>query len=104
MMRVSICALAGAMLVGAGCSSENFPASPVPAHLTDREAASLGGRYLIERGTPPTRVTAIEPTDKGYLFHYQSYFDAPSGPPKQVRLLNINNDGTIREIWFPHEE
>ena len=103
-MHKSLPALAGVVLFAAGCSSQPFPASPVPARLTDREAANLGDRYLAERAVPPTRVTAIEPTETGYLFHYESDFDAPSGPPKQVRLLNINNDGSIREVWFPHEE
>ena len=103
-MRVTLGAVAVAALLAAGCSSQTYPASPVPTHLTDREASFLGERYLIERGVPPTRLTAIEPTNTGYLFHYESFFDAPSGPPKQGRLLHINNDGTVREIWFPHEE
>ncbi|HYO10802.1 MAG TPA: hypothetical protein VER17_17695 [Tepidisphaeraceae bacterium] len=83
----------------AGCS-HGYPRSPVPAQLTEREAAYLGERYLDERGVPARLVTHFEPTQTGHLFHYATLFDPPATPPKQVRLLNIHDDGTVREVWF----
>jgi hypothetical protein len=100
-MRLALSCLATlAVCTLVGCNAQHFPASPVPAVLTDREAVSLADRYLADREIATSVVTNIEPQDWGYLVGYHSTFDPNLRPPKLSRLVAVKNDGDVREWTF----
>jgi hypothetical protein len=101
MKRASI-ALAAMIGIGSivGCQRQPLPASPIPAVLTDREAAILAEQYLIDTGDSPRILTRVEPTGEGHLVHYQSTFDTKLHPPREARLVVVHHDGAVRELRF----
>ncbi len=101
MRRVLIHAavLAALPLVGLACAKKTFPASPVPAPLTELEAAELAEARLGDR-LEGSMLTTIEPTRKGYLLGYVSEFAPGAEPPKQSTLVAVEHDGSVREYDF----
>jgi hypothetical protein len=93
------------LCVAAGCNSKMYPASPVPAVLSDREAVRLADLHLDQLDqhageSRPRDVVSIEPTDDGHLVAYHSYFDETMRPPKESRLVLVKHTGDARELTF----
>jgi hypothetical protein len=90
--------------IAASCASKetSLPASPVPAVLTDLEAAAVADAYLAT--TSPQvglrDVSSIEPTGDGYRVAFTTYFDAHPVAPKHSHLVSVKHAGTVREITF----
>jgi hypothetical protein len=76
----------------------SLPQSPISAALTETQAETLARNYLVERGDANVRVDSIRPDKTGYLVAYQTNFDATATPPKSWRLIDVNNDGAVREL------
>ncbi|HEV2296124.1 MAG TPA: hypothetical protein VGR35_19930 [Tepidisphaeraceae bacterium] len=103
-MRVSIPCAAAAALLGSsllvGCASR-LPDSPVPAPLSDLQAIELADAYLDERQTEDERfVNNVEPTGDGNIVSFRSGFDPTARPPAVTRLIEVEHDGSVREIRF----
>jgi hypothetical protein len=96
-------ALFASATLSVGCSSSHdYPASPVNAVLTDREAVRLAELHLndIDPQANPRDVVAMEPTCTGYVVSFNTYFDETHVPPKQSRVVMVENDGDVREVRF----
>ena len=96
--------LALALIPLAAACSGKYPASPVPAALTDVEAARLADVYQTQHKSPPLVLVTAEPQPDGYLMSYQSLFDPVGSPPKQARMFIVRNDGAVREITFKKDQ
>ena len=93
-------ALLGSTLLVAGCASK-FPASPVAAPLTDRQAISLAGDYLDGHGVDEPRfVNYVEGTGDGNLVSVRTGFDAGANPPVANHLVLVKHTGSVRAIRF----
>ncbi len=85
-------------LAGVSCSSESkpFPQQPVPAALTDTQAATLAQGYLRLNGVPTTGVfTGQERLPDGWWLYYQTAFDAAARPPSLCYLIRVRDNGTV---------
>ena len=71
----------------------------MPAQLTDRQAAVLAGGYLDSKavGWPRTPV-AESKQPRGWWLRYQGPFDPTAKPPQASYLVEVDNDGGVREI------
>ena len=93
-------AIIGSLLLG-GCAKDKYPASPVPAILSDVEAAKLADAYLAEdEGFITRQPASMEATGDGYLVEYRTAFAADEEPPRQSRLVMVEHTGEVREIVF----
>ena len=90
--------LAGAALVLPLSACAKLPRSPVPAALTDLQAESLARTYLSDHGVDEVLLHSIRPDKTGYLVAYQTALEESSTPPKSWRLMDVNNDGAVREL------
>src|SRR5205814_9327696 len=101
-------AAAAALLpLAASCASSSYPASPVPAVLSDTQAAEIADEYLDTRPDRDMRayhVRSMLPMQRGYLITFVSEFDEGAKPPKASRMVLVHNDGTARELVFRHGE
>jgi hypothetical protein len=95
--RLLIAALAP---LAASCASEKYPASPVPAAMSDLEAARLADIKLAQRDMAPRVLHSAEQTRDGWLLAYQSPFNTAMTPPTEWRLVEVKNTGEVREITF----
>ena len=91
--------LALAFIPIAACSAK-YPASPVPAPLTDFDAARLAEVYQTQHKSPPMVLITAEPQPDGYLMSYRTLFDPVGSPPKQARMFIVRNNGKVREVMF----
>ena len=105
MLRFTSLAVVGLIALAMGCSSSGpqFPASPVPAPLSDLEAARLGNSYLHEQNVHHAMLHSALRDCDGYLLAYTTVFDADGKPPKESHLLIVKNDGSVRELRFAKE-
>jgi hypothetical protein len=87
-------------MVACSCASHHYPASPVPAALSDREAMQAAETVLADRGTAPGIFTDAIRTEDGWLVSYKTDFDPSRTPPKEVHLVAVNTNGTAREYTF----
>ena len=88
-------------LVGASCStkSEPLPQQPVPAALSDAQAATLARQYLDQNDVASRGViTAEERQPSGWWVYYQSPFNVSSRPPTLSYLIKVNDDGTVDQL------
>jgi hypothetical protein len=88
----------------AGCSSQSYPASPVPARLSDRDAVFFARNYLAQKNAPPATLVGIQPAEQGTLLEYQTLFQPNATPPREWRLLNVNHTGAVREVTFDSKD
>ncbi|MEA2709504.1 MAG: hypothetical protein QOF78_2105 [Phycisphaerales bacterium] len=97
----SLFVLSSAVLVGCG-GGHDFPASPVSAILTDREAARLAELHLndIAPDASPRDIVSLETTGKGHVIGFETMFDEAKNPPKQSRLVVVKHNGDVREVTF----
>jgi hypothetical protein len=93
--RAAAAALVGSALLVGCASKETYPASPVPAILTDMQAAAIAGP-----GPIGSQLASAEPTGDGQLLEYRSAFDPAARPPRASRLVHVRHDGEVREITF----
>ena len=88
-------------LAGVSCSSESqpFPAQPVPAALTDRQAVTLAQEYLKQNAVPTTGlIIGEERQPNGWWLYYQTAFDASARPPSLCYLIRVHDDGTVDQL------
>ena len=88
-------------LSGLSCSSESqpFPSQPIPAALTDRQAAVLAHDYLREHAVPTTGLIAAEERESdGWRLYYETAFDASARPPSLAYVLRVRDDGTVDQV------
>jgi len=88
-------------LTGASCSSkhESFPAQPVAGELTVEQANVLAQLYLDQHAvTLPRAVTGEQQQPDGWWIYYQTAFDATARPPTKAYLVQVHNDGTVRQL------
>lgn len=90
--------VAGAAFVLPLSACMSLPRSPVPAALTDTEAEVLARNYMTARGVTDIHVDSIRPDKTGYLVAYKSTFASSAQPPKVWRLVDVDNDGAVREL------
>ena len=87
--------------VGASCSSksESLPQQPVPAALSDVQAATLARQYLEQNAVAwPGMITNEERQPSGWWVYYQTPFNASSRPPTLSYLIKVNDDGTVDQL------
>ena len=88
-------------LAAAACSHNTMEDRgwPVPAQLSDRQAAVLASNYLDGKvvGSPRTLVSE-EKQHEGWWLRYNGPFSSASKPPQGSYLVDVNNDGTVREV------
>lgn len=103
--RLATLAIAtAASFIAAGCSSSSrMPASPVPAALTDIEAARLGGTYLAEQNDRNQMLHSALRQCDGYLLAYTTVLDPNGKPPKESHLVIVQDNGAIRELHLNEE-
>jgi len=98
-MRLSLPRAALAALVlpfaAASCSSDRYPASPVPAAQSDLQAMRMSQLALAEHGTPPGTFTDATRTGEGHFIGYKTDLDPTRQPPREYHLIVVNNDGTM---------
>ena len=99
-MRLSIPRAAFAALVlplaAASCSSaDHYPASPVPAAMTEIQAMRLAQPVLADRGAPPGIFTDVIRTGDGFLVGYKTDFEPSRQPPREYHLVVVRNNGTV---------
>src|SRR5205823_1217929 len=81
-------AAVAAIVLPVAASCAHFPASPVPAALTEREADTLARNRLYEReGGAPRLMSSITRTGEGYLIAYHGDFNAAGKPPRETRMV-----------------
>ena len=89
-------------LAGVSCSSsesKSYPAQPVPAALTDTQAATLAQGYLRLNAVPTTGVfTGEERLPDGWWLYYHTAFDASARPPSLCYLIRVHDDGTVEQL------
>lgn len=88
-------------LAGASCSSkqQTFPAQPVPAALTDMQAATLARAYLTQNEVPTSgMIVAEERRPNSWWFYYNTQFDAAARPPSVSYLIRVQDDGTVDHL------
>jgi hypothetical protein len=101
-------ASAAAIVVGSalfvGCASSesvSFPASPVPAPLSDKQSIAIASEYLDQHNVDePRMVNSVRPFGDGNLVSFRTGLDAGARPPVQTRLVMVKHDGSAREIAF----
>ncbi len=95
----SLLHLAGvALVLPLAASCAKLPPSPVPAALTDREAESMARTYLSDHDVDNAQLHGIRPDKTGYLVAYQTTYEEGQLPPKTWRLIEVNNEGAVREL------
>ena len=101
-------AASAALVVGSalfvGCASSesvSYPASPVPAPLSDKQSIAIAEEYLDQHNVDePRMVSAVRPFGDANLVSFRTGFDAGAKPPVQTRLVMVKHDGSAREIRF----
>ena len=93
-------ALATLIPLVTACSSGTFPASPVPAALSETQAIRLADVKLAQRDMAARHVISAEQKCDGWLLAYASPFNTGTTPPKEWTLVEVLNTGTVREIRF----
>jgi hypothetical protein len=89
-------------LTAVSCKSEpkqSYPTQPVAAHLTDMQANVLAQQYLDQHtvAAPRTLITELRQPD-GWWLVYQTPFDSTAKPPVLSYLIQVHNDGTVRQF------
>src|SRR5829696_3940807 len=84
----------------AACANYPKPASPVPAQLTDMEAARMADAYTTPIVGTGRTTTAIRPDPNGWLVSYVTDATADGRPPKESHLVSVRTNGTVRELVF----
>ena len=101
-MRSSRFTIAMALLIpfaGFACESNPQASQPVAAALTDRQAAVVALGYLRENTLPTTGTfVAEERQPKGWLFYYETPFDASARPPSLSYMIRVRDDGTVDHV------
>ena len=97
-MRHALFTTAAAALQIGGCTS--YPRSPVPAPLSDMEAAKLADLYLDDQNVDDRTITSIEPHGYGHFVSYVTDFDPAAEPPREWHVVDVRNTGRLREVQF----
>jgi len=96
--------LLGSSLLVVGCASSesvSYPASPVPAPLSDKQSIAIASEYLDQHNVDePRMVNSVRPFGDANLVSFRTGFDAGAKPPVQTRLVMVKHDGSAREIQF----
>jgi hypothetical protein len=75
------------------------PGSPVPAQMTDRQAAGLAGGFLDTKSVGrPRTLASEEKQQRGWWLRYVGPFDTAATPPQGSYLLEVDNDGTVHQV------
>jgi hypothetical protein len=75
------------------------PGSPVPAQLTDRQAAVLARGHLDAKPVAwPRTFVAEEKQPHGWWLRYEGPFDATAKPPQASYLVEVDNNGSVRDV------
>ena len=98
MRPASLLTRCGALAVLPLAACAKLPPSPISAQLTDIEAESMARTHLSDRGIDNVRLDSIRPDKTGYLVAYQTEYEEGALPPKEWHLVDVNNDGAIREL------
>jgi hypothetical protein len=86
-------------LLAASCASAPDPGSPVPAQLSDRQANLMARQYLTTHNVSAPRVLVSEQKQpRGWWLRYEGPFDPQARPPQASYLVEVDNDGTVRDI------
>src|SRR5688572_30354603 len=96
-------AIAALVPLAASCSGK-FPASPVPAAMTDHQAVRLSDIKLLQRDMAPRVLHSAEQKGDGWLLAYQTPFNAGATSPKEWQLVEVLNTGEVREIMFEEND
>ncbi len=105
MMR-TVLVLAAGVAAGAlvGCSSEHYPASPVPAPFSDMQAYRMADVALNDQHGPEATIPKFAlKTGDGYLVGYVDNAMAGATPPKPSHLVFVGFDGKTREVMLRGE-
>ena len=101
MRRVFVLALGAAGAAIVGCSSEHYPASPVPAPFSDLQAYRMADVTLADRhGMEATLPKFAQKTGDGYLVGTLGDEMVGGTPPKPSHLVFVGFDGKTREVTF----
>jgi hypothetical protein len=98
MRRFSLRVLLLTAITPFAVSCAHYPASPVPAAMTDLQAAQLADSYLADRDVRPALLTSAEQQCDGWLLSYERSFVITATAPKESHLVIVNNTGAVREI------
>jgi hypothetical protein len=75
------------------------PGSPVPAQLSDRQASFMAREYLSAHNvSAPRALVGEQKQPRGWWMWYQGPFDPQAKPPQGSYLVEVDNDGTVRDI------
>src|SRR5439155_17060885 len=86
-------------LMASSCAAPSWPSPPVPAQLTDAQAADLADTWLDRQPIAmPRTLVAEEKQCRGWWLRYEGPFDPAARPPQASYLLEVNNDGAVRQI------
>ena len=87
-------------LAAASCvSAPPDPGSPVPAQLSDRQANFMAREYLSAHNVSGPRALVSEKKQPhGWWLRYEGPFDPQAKPPQASYLVEVDNDGTVRNI------
>ena len=91
--------LAAFPLAAASCASAPDPGSPVAAQLSDRQANFMARQYLNTHNvSAPRALVAEEKQARGWWLRYEGPFDPQAKPPQASYLVEVDNDGTVRDV------
>jgi hypothetical protein len=94
----------GSALLVVGCASSesvSYPASPVPAPLSDKQSIAIAEEYLDQHNVDePRMVDSVRRFGDANLVSFRTGFDAGAKPPVQTRLVMVKHDGLARGIAF----
>ena len=88
-------------LAAASCASAPppDPGSPVPAQLSDRQANFVAREYLNAHNvSAPRTLVSEQKQPHGWWMWYEGPFDPQTKPPQASYLVEVDNDGTVRNI------
>jgi hypothetical protein len=93
-------AIASLIPLATSCAGTNYPASPVPAAMTETQAIKLADIKLAQRDMAPRVLVGTDQKGDGWLLAYESPFNTAMMAPKESRLVEVLNTGEVREIRF----
>ena len=87
-------------LAAASCASAPpEPGKPVPAQLSDRQANFMAREYLNAHNvSAPRTLCGEQKQPHGWWLRYEGPFDPQGKPPQGSYLVEVDNDGTVRDI------
>ena len=91
---------AAAVLMTGATACTSYPESPVPAPISDVEAARLADLYLDEQNVGERTITSIEPHGHGYFVSHKTRFQEDADPVKAWHVVDVRHDGNLRHVEF----